>query len=205
MLTSRKSKRKEYPAVQLPLLWNRIALSQTDLYSLAILSMITLFVGWTQPITLLIGSIFGALAVSFRLFQKGMIFAFAYNLPIKPWHLASVVLALVAVGTHGAHLPAFAQFFTALEESITSIITDADIGIDESVITTIFVFFRVLIVLAFVIGVIIVFVQATRSNDWQPIANLLAIGVAFVIGVEVITALMLGEGTGAGGGAGGGG
>lgn len=200
MLTQRKQKKKEYPVVQFPLLWNRIALSQTDLYSIGILTAIALFLGWTQPATVLVGAIFGAVAVSFRLFQKGMLLAFSYNIPIKPWHVTSLVLACVAVASHGSHLPAFAQFFDTLEQAVTDIVAEADTGIDEGIITTIFVFFRVLIVLAFVIGVIIVFVQATRSNDWQPIANLLAIGVAFVIGVEVITVLMLGEAGGGGGG-----
>jgi hypothetical protein len=51
-----------------------------------------------------------------------------------------------------------------------------------------------LIVLAFLIGVVIVFTQATRGGDWQPIANLLAIGIAFVIGVEVISTLIIGGG-----------
>ena len=68
----------------------------------------------------------------------------------------------------------------------------------------IFVIFRILIVLAFLIGVVIVFTQATRGGDWQPIANLLGIGVAFVIGVEVISLLIIGDGGGGGGGGGGG-
>jgi hypothetical protein len=45
---------------------------------------------------------------------------------------------------------------------------------------------------------------AMRGADWQPLLNVMGIGVAFVVGVEVISQLMLG-GTGTGGTAGGGG
>lgn len=133
------------------------------------------------------------IAICFGLFQKGLAFALACNLPIRPWHVASLVLALTVVFGE-VSLPAHAQLFDSLEKSLTKVISEANTGIDQGIITTIFAFFRVLMALAFIIGVIIVFIQATRGTDWQPIANLVAIGVAFVIGVEVITKLMLGKG-----------
>jgi hypothetical protein len=100
--------------------------------------------------------------------------------------------------------PAQAQFFNSLETRLKEVITAADTGIDENIITQIFVFFRILVVLAFVTGVIICLTLAMRGADWQPLLNVMGIGVAFVVGVEVISQLMLG-GTGAGGGAAGGG
>lgn len=177
---------------QFDLLWNRVQLSLTDLYSIFLFGALCVYLAVTQPYVLAVGGIATLVAISFRLFQRGLSFAIAYDIPIRPWHLASFVLAVTAVFGQ-AHLPVMAQFFNSLEEATNEVIAEADTGIDEATITTIFVFFRILIILAFIIGVIIVFIQATRGNDWQPIANLLAIGVAFVIGVEVITVLMLGE------------
>jgi hypothetical protein len=171
----------------------KLRLSKTDYYSLTLFTLFCFYLGWTNPATLWVGAIACLVAISFGLLQKGLSFAFEWNIPVRSWHIASIVLALTAVFGQ-VPLPAHAQFFDSLEKSLTDVVTQADTGIDESIIKTIFVFFRVLMVLAFIIGVIIVFIQATRGNDWQPIANLLAIGVAFVIGVEVITKLMLGTG-----------
>jgi hypothetical protein len=171
----------------------KLRLSKTDYYSLTLFTLFCFYLAWTNPATLWVGAIACLVAISFGLLQKGLSFAFDWNIPIRSWHVASLVLALTAVFGQ-APLPAHAQFFDSLEKSLTDVVTQADTGIDEGIIKTIFIFFRVLMVLAFIIGVIIVFIQATRGNDWQPIANLLAIGVAFVIGVEVITKLMLGTG-----------
>jgi hypothetical protein len=196
MTLKKTSKPSDRPCkLRLNLLWNHLEFSATDLYTIALFALFCLYLGWTNPVVLWVGAIACLIAISFGLFQKGLNFALAWNLPIRPWQVASVVLALTAVFGE-MPMPAHAQFFDSLEKSLTDVVTEADTGIDESIIKTIFVFFRVLMVLAFIIGVIIVFIQATRGNDWQPIANLLAIGVAFVIGVEVITKLMLGDGAG---------
>jgi hypothetical protein len=80
---------------------------------------------------------------------------------------------------------------------MTDVVSESGAGIDEGLIQTIFVFFRVIVILAFLVGVIVAFAQATRGNDWQPIANMLGIGIAFVIAVEIISILILGGGGGA--------
>lgn len=124
---------------------------------------------------------------------------------ISGWQLALAgsVVAIVMV-PHAE--PAHAQFFNSLETRLKEVITAADTGIDENIITQIFVFFRILVVLAFVTGVIICLTLAMRGADWQPLLNVMGIGVAFVVGVEVISQLMLGgAGVGAGGGGAGGG
>jgi hypothetical protein len=114
--------------------------------------------------------------------------------------LASGVMAIV-IFPHAQ--PADAQFFNSLETRLKEVITAADTGIDENIITQIFIFFRILVVLAFVTGVIVCLTLAMRGADWQPLLNVMGIGVAFVVGVEVISQLMLG-GTGTGGTGGGG-
>lgn len=110
---------------------------------------------------------------------------------VKPWHLLGLALTLTAVLAWEA--PASAQFFDSLEEGVTDVITEGDTGIDEGIVETIFTFFRIIIVLAFLVGVAAVLTQAFRGNDWSPIANMLGVGVAFVIVIELITQLILGE------------
>ena len=89
--------------------------------------------------------------------------------------------------------PASAQFFDALEEAVIDVIDEGDTGIDDGIIETIFAFLRVVVILAFVVGVSVVLTQAFRGNDWVPIANMLSVGLAFVIVIELITNLMLGD------------
>lgn len=115
---------------------------------------------------------------------------------IKPMHVLALALTLTTVVTWTP--PASAQFFEALEQGVTDVVSDADTGIDETIIENIFTFFRIVIVLAFLVGVSVVLTQAFRGNDWGPIANMLGVGVAFVIVIELITSLILGD-EGAGG------
>lgn len=199
----RKAK-KQTSAFTLNLLWNQqIHLSRLDLNVTGLLVALIAYLSVFQPQTLAVGGLFSLLAISFRLLQYGVEAASSVNLPIRAWHLISLVLALTAVFGQ-LHPPAAAQFFSNLEQGLKDVIAGTNSGIDDATITTIFVFFRVLVVLAFVVGVIAVFSQAMRGSDWQPIAQLLAIGIAFVIGVEVVTTLILGTGATAGGGGGGG-
>ena len=177
--------------------WIKTNFSTNDVATLVALGCIVGYLVIAKP-PLLLGAFFGALiALNFNVIQRGLMAVGCY-ISVKAWHIAVMVFgSTVLLDSLGS--PAHAQFFNSLEEAIASVITEADTGIDEGIITTIFVFFRVLIVLAFLVGVVVVFTQATRGNDWQPIANLLAIGVAFVIGVEVITVLILGDAGGGGG------
>lgn len=119
------------------------------------------------------------------------------GIKIKPWHLLCSSLAMTAVLAWEA--PASAQFFDALEQAVNDVASEGDTGIDEGSISTIFAFFRIIIILAFLAGAAVVLTRAFQGNDWGPIANMLGVGVAFVIVVELITNLMLGE-TGSGGG-----
>ncbi len=182
-------KRKRF---EFPLLWNRINLSMLDGSFIVALLCIGIYLLLFMPEILDAGFFAGLIMTAFQLFRLSMKYAnVQWMLPIKFWHLAGVILFLTIVLSGG---PAHAQFFNALETAVIDVIADANTGISRTVVENIFLFFRVLIVLAFIVGVIVAFSQATRGNDWQPIANLLGIGVAFVIGVEIITILILGGG-----------
>ncbi len=195
MWTQIRKAKKQTPAFTLNLLWNQqVRLSRLDLNVIGLLVALVAYLSVFQPQALAVGGLFSLLAISFRLLQYGVETATGFNIPIRVWHLMSLVLALTVVfGQLG--LPAEAQFFNNLEQGLKDVIAGTNSGIDDDTITTIFVFFRILVVLAFVVGVISVFSQAMRGGDWQPIAQLLAIGIAFVIGVEVVTTLILGTTT----------
>jgi hypothetical protein len=114
--------------------------------------------------------------------------------------LGAIVTGFVVMRQAG---PADAQFFNSLETGLKAVIADSGSGIDEGIITTIFIFFRVLVVLAFVTGIIISLTLSLRGGDWQPLVSVMGIGLGFVVLVEVMSVLILGAG-GAGGGGGGG-
>ncbi len=191
--------RKNQNVIRFQLLWNKVVLNRSEIGLIATLTAITGYMLMVNPSALMAAMLAGTLAIAFGLLNKSLESFAGIGLPIKGWHLASVVIAISAVAAAGHIDPVSAQMFNNLEEAVTDAIAETgDSAIDTAVITTIFNIFRILIVLAFLIGVVIVFTQATRGGDWQPIANLLAIGVAFVIGVEVISQLIIGDGGGGG-------
>lgn len=169
--------------------------SQKEVAFLAILSTLTVYLWLRQPplLAVLMASV---IAIAWAVFESFLKAIFAHSHRSFQWQflLGLFVCAAIILGDHS---PASAQFFNALEQATTQVVSTSGSGIDPSIVQTIFVLFRVLVVLAFVAGVVGLLVQAFRGGDWQPIASMIGIGLAFVIGVEVITSLMLGPGGGA--------
>ena len=178
---------------------------------LGVAAVLSIWLTVVQPLIASALLSFGLITIAFYILAIGLEQAsillapvfFCRGRRIPGWQMAlgGVVVALVILPQAE---PAQAQFFNALETDLKSVIADSNSGIDEGIITTIFIFFRVLVVLAFVTGVIISLTLAMRGADWQPLLNVMGIGVAFVVAVEVISVLMLGAAA-TGGGAGGGG
>lgn len=195
MFSSVRKAKQKATGFTLRLGWNRaVHLSRLDVNVFALLCALIAYLSITQPQVVAVGGFFTLLAIAVRLLQYGLEVATDLKIPIRAWHLVSLVLALTVVfGQLG--LPVDAQFFHSLEETIKDVNTASGAGIDDGTISTIFTFFRVLIVLAFIVGVVAVLSQAMRGNDWQPIAQMIAVGIAFVIGVEVVTSLILGGAT----------
>lgn len=182
--------RTHRPLFKTKLFWNKITLDKTDLRAIGILLIAVAYMGITQPMALVFSALLGAFAFALHLLNESIHKAVGFGLPVKGWHLASIVIALTLVLSQ-FHAPADAAMFKKLEETVTQAIAGSGGAIDAAIITSIFNVFRVMIVFAFIIGGIVVLTQAFRGGDWQPIANLIGIGVAFVIGVEVISALVI--------------
>lgn len=161
--------------------------------SIAVSAGVTVVWAWALPRSSGLDVIWDRLFPTSRAFSRR-------RKKLSEWYWLS--MALLAFAVFGQVHPASAQFFNALEKATTQVVTQSNSGIDPTIIKVIFILFRVLVVLAFVAGVVGLLVQAFRGGDWQPIASMIGIGVAFVIGVEVITTLMIGNGAGTAGGGG---
>ena len=85
--------------------------------------------------------------------------------------------------------PAHAVIFEALEAEVNTLLNGA---VDAGVVALIFTALRVFVILGFIVGGIFLVNQALQGGDWKPMGNLMGIGLAFIIAVEVITRLILG-------------
>ena len=121
--------------------------------------------------------------VSYRLFN--------WKLKLKKWHFLAVALGITLCLT-GFEAPSHAVLFEAVEEAMTDVLTATGDTVDEEVITGLFTFFRIVVILAFVGGAILAIVQALQGSDWRPIANMMGIGVGVVLSIEVLSNLILG-------------
>jgi len=190
MMMHSRTRRSNKPLIKTKLFWNDITLNRADLRAIGILLIAVAYMGITQPMALVFSTLLGTFAFALHLLNESIQKALGFGLPVKGWHLASIVIALTLLLSQ-FHTPADAAMFKKLEETVTQSIAGSGGAIDAAIIQSIFNVFRVMIVFAFIIGGIVVLSQAFRGGDWQPIANLIGIGVAFVIGVEVITALVI--------------
>jgi hypothetical protein len=190
-------RRRQQPSDAMPLSGLNQSLKHhpSDLGLVATLVAIAGYLGLSQPDILVTALLTGAIATALGLMNRSAQMMLGWGLPLQRWHLVSGVIAISALVGLGAVDPVAAQMFNNLENAVNDAVSNTGgTTIAPETIATIFNIFRILIVLAFLIGVVIVFTQATRGGDWQPIANLLAIGIAFVIGVEVISTLIIGGG-----------
>lgn len=200
-MTFVKRNQRKPNVIRFQLLWKIVSLHRNEVRLIATLAAITGYMVFASPAVLMTAIIIGTIAIAFGLINRSAQSVAGLGLPIQGWHLASIVIAISALVGMGSTDPVLAQMFNNLEQSVNDAINNTGgTSISPETITTIFNIFRILIVLAFLIGVVIVFTQATRGGDWQPIANLLAIGIAFVIGVEVISTLIIGGGGASAGG-----
>jgi hypothetical protein len=200
MLHTKRMTRKNRARItyQWTVLGQSIQLTANQIALLGVIGSLLVYLAVRQPsvqATVESGLITSALVVLLPLVNRTLQF---YALRYR--RLRWVTVGISTLTVLAVAYPASAQFFNSLEASVTEVVTASGSGIDPGVIGGIFTMFRVLIVLAFVAGVVGMLVQAFRGGDWQPIASMVGIGLAFVIGVEIITRLMLGGAGGAGGG-----
>ncbi|WP_143467835.1 hypothetical protein [Leptolyngbya ohadii] len=196
----RTRKPKTRTTYQFAVLGQQVQLDQIQTAMLGVFACLVIYLAVRQPPIAAI-VISGVLTVAGTLLLPTVAKAALRDKQLQ-WATATVAMLLVVAGTK----PASAQFFNALEQATQEVVTASNSGIDAAVVTGIFILVRVLVVLAFVAGAVGLLVQMFRGGDWQPMLTLIGIGMAFVIGVEIISNLMLGgAGAGAGGGAGGGG
>ncbi|MEM9215674.1 MAG: hypothetical protein AAGD25_15205 [Cyanobacteria bacterium P01_F01_bin.150] len=109
----------------------------------------------------------------------------------KRIRVSHVAIAIALITTFFTVLPSPAQavIFEALETEVNTLLNGS---VDAAVVGLIFTALRVFVILGFIVGGIFLVNQALQGGDWKPMGNLMGIGLAFIIAVEVITRLILG-------------
>lgn len=116
---------------------------------------------------------------------------FDYKVKFKLWHFLAIALGICLCFT-GFEIPSHAVIFQALEDAMTDVLTATGDSISEDIIAGMFTFFRVIIVLAFVTGIILAVSQGFQGNDFRPLLNAMGLGVGIVIAIEVLSNLAIG-------------
>ncbi|MEP0913753.1 hypothetical protein NDI45_22825 [Leptolyngbya sp. GB1-A1] len=182
----RTRRHKPRTTYQFTVLGQPVQLDQIQTTMLGIFASLIVYLAVRQPpIAAIVVS--GVLTVAGTLLLPAATKAIVRHKKLQ-WATATTAIFLVITGAK----PASAQFFNALEAATLEVVAASNSGIDEAVITGVFILVRVLVVLAFVAGAVGMLVQMFRGGDWQPMLTLIGIGMAFVIGVEIISNLMLG-------------
>lgn len=116
---------------------------------------------------------------------------FDYQPKFKLWHFLAVALGISLCFT-GFEGPSHAVIFQALETAMTSVLAATGGAVSVTVVAGMFTFFRVIIVLAFITGIILAVSQGFQGNDFRPLLNSMGIGVGIVIVIEVLSNLAIG-------------
>lgn len=107
---------------------------------------------------------------------------------IRLSHVACMISALTLLLTF-IPSPAHALIFDAVEQAVVQLV--AGTGVNQAVVASIFIALRVIVIMGFIVGGIFTLNQAMQGGDWKPMANMLGIGLMFIISMEVITTLVL--------------
>lgn len=113
---------------------------------------------------------------------------------IKAHHVAALILICTMVFS-SIGMPAHALLFDSIEAKVNEILTGANSTVDAATVTLIFTVLRVIVILGILVGGIFLVSQAMQGGDWKPIGNMMAIGVGFVLAIEVLSQLILGGAT----------
>lgn len=171
-------------------------LTNSDLISIGVCLACGLYFLVTQPLAFLAFALATVIAISVRVILHSVpLLERIIGVRIRTWHIASFIAVFTVIFGGIWEAPASAALFQAIEDKVNEILSES--GIDTGVVAAIFTFFRILVILAFLAGGIVLATQAFQGGNWQPLAQLMGIGIGFVIAVEVLTRLVLGT---AGGG-----
>jgi hypothetical protein len=166
-------------------------LKKADLPYIAVCGLTAFYLFFSQPVMMCAVAIMSAVAIAFSQGAKAIpSLEKQFRLKLRFWHIAALIMTVAALfGLLDA--PAHAQFLTGLETAVTSVITESGSGIDATVITLIFNTIRVVFLLLVVSAGIFAYNQAQQGNDWRPIITQMALGIAVVLAIDVLTRLFV--------------
>jgi hypothetical protein len=166
-------------------------LKKADMPYIAVCGLTALYLSFSQPVMMCAVAVMSALAIVLSQGAKAIpSLEKRFRLRIRFWHVAALIMTVAALfGLLEA--PAHAQFLTGLETAVTTVVTDSGSGIDATVITLIFNTIRVVFLLLVVSAGIFAYNQAQQGNDWRPIITQMALGIAVVLAIDVLTRLFV--------------
>lgn len=167
-------------------------LGKSELFSIGIVIVGLIYYSLNEPMLMTVLAIVLSSTFAFFLFANFLSSEiFGFQLKIRRWHVLAIALGTTLCFT-AMETPSHALLFEALEEVMGDILAATGDAVEEEIITGLFMFFRVVVILAFVGAAILGVTQALQGSDWRPIANMMGIGVGLVLSIEVITNLIVG-------------
>jgi hypothetical protein len=105
------------------------------------------------------------------------------------WHVSVLILGGVMLLSSATFAPAHALFLSKLEGAVTTLVGTT--GVDTAVITSLFNMIRIIFLLLVVAAGLYAYNQAQQGNDWRPIVVQIALAIAVVISIDLLSGLFI--------------
>ncbi len=168
-----------------------LPINKGDLLLLGFIITGLAFIGIRNPATMTVYLVACLVAHSVKMMvdyfpRLGKIFGFK----VRAHHVAGLILICTMIFS-SIGMPANALIFQTIEDKVVEIIGASGGGIDTATIALIFTVLRIIVIFGILVGGIFLVNQAMQGGDWKPIGNMMAIGVSFVLAIEVLSQLVL--------------
>ncbi len=166
-------------------------IEQGDLWLLGFIIAGLVFIGIRNPATMTVYLIACLVAHSVKIMidycpRLGKMFGFK----VRAHHVAALILICTMIFS-SIGMPAHALLFDSIEAKVLEILTGAGSTVKPDTVKLIFTVLRVIVIFGILVGGIFLVNQAMQGGDWKPIGNMMAIGVGFVLAIEVLSQLIL--------------
>jgi hypothetical protein len=108
---------------------------------------------------------------------------------ISFWHVSVLILGGVILLSAAPFAPAHALFLSKLEGAVITLVGTT--GVDTAVITSLFNMIRIIFLLLVVAAGLYAYNQAQQGNDWRPIVVQIALAIAVVISIDLLSGLFI--------------
>ncbi|MGG6262800.1 hypothetical protein ACQ4M3_20520 [Leptolyngbya sp. AN03gr2] len=171
------------------------ALSSINISLVLLAGFVALYLGFQDPLLLATLGATGIITLSTWYIGKSTpLLERVLKTRLRPWHMMTAALTIGVIVNMAT--PAHAVFLSGLETFITGIVTasaaqSGSTAIPPAVIGLVFNLFRLAFLLLVVAAALYAYNQAQQGNDWRPIVTQVAIAIAMVIAIDILTALFV--------------